>query len=242
MLHYQPIVDLRDGRRVAVEALVRWQHPARGLLMPSAFVPLAEERGLSRSLDRWVMLAALRELVGYAGACLRDTGAPPERAVIEVAESALMHDRETASRVLEELKRLGMRVALDDFGSGHTALAYLKWLPVDEVKIDRSFVQGIGNDPRDEGVVRAIVAMSQGLRVDVVAEGVNDSAPARVAAEDWLLPDAGVWPWASGPARDVRSWLSVDPTPCPLPCSNPSGRRWSACRSTHCLCPPTRRV
>lgn len=206
-LHYQPIFDLRTSRRVGAEALVRWKHPTRGLLMPGAFVPLAEECGLISQLDRWVLLAALRQLAGwaaagltvnisinlsartlhdrdlvqYAGECLLETGAPPERAVLEVTESAVMHDRETASRALDELKRLGMRIALDDFGSGHAALAYLKWLPVDEIKIDRSFVQGIGHDPRDEGVVRAIVAMSEGLRVDVVAEGITE-----VAQQEWL--------------------------------------------------------
>jgi diguanylate cyclase (GGDEF)-like protein/PAS domain S-box-containing protein len=200
-LHYQPIFDLRAQRIVSVEALVRWPHPARGMLMPGDFVPLAEESGLIRSLDRWVILAALRQLSDWSATgshvnvsinlsartvhdddlaqyvldCLRITGAPANKAIFEVTESVVMRDHKAARQVLDKLKQLGTRIALDDFGSGHASMSYLKWLPVDLVKIDRTFVQGVGNDPRDEGVVRAIVALSQGLGIEVVAEGVMDT-------------------------------------------------------------------
>jgi diguanylate cyclase (GGDEF)-like protein/PAS domain S-box-containing protein len=204
-LHFQPIFDLQAQRIVSAEALVRWRHPTRGLLMPGSFVPLAEESGLIRSLDRWVILAALRQLADWANQglsvnisinlsartvhdddlaqyvrdCLQNTGAPPEQTVFEVTESVVMRDHKAAHQVLDKLKQLGTRIALDDFGSGHASMSYLKWLPVDIVKIDRSFVQGVGNDPRDEGVVRAIVALSQGLGISVVAEGVSDIAQMR---------------------------------------------------------------
>ncbi|MCU0491755.1 MAG: EAL domain-containing protein [Chloroflexaceae bacterium] len=210
-LYYQPILDLRNGAIVSVEALVRWNHPTRGLLLPGEFVPLAEERGLIRALDRWVLRAALHQLATwhesgihcyvsinlsartlhdaniteYIRRCLEDIHAPPEHSLIEVTESAVMRDVEMAHQLLGQMRGMGMRVALDDFGSGHAALAYLKRLPVDVVKIDRSFVQGIEQDARDEGVVRAIVALSQSLGIEVVAEGVNTAAQ-----HQWLL-DAG---------------------------------------------------
>ncbi len=202
VLHYQPIRSLETGDILHVEALVRWNHPTRGLLQPGAFVPYAEESGLIRSLDRWVMRTALRQiaawsrqgmalgvsinlsmrsfqdrdLVHYVQSCLEDTGAPASRVTIELTESAAMRDPQTTQEMLEQFKRLGLRIAIDDFGSGQTSLTYLKRLPVDIVKIDRAFIQGVTQDSKDEGVVRAIIALSKGLGVLVVAEGVTDES------------------------------------------------------------------
>jgi diguanylate cyclase (GGDEF)-like protein/PAS domain S-box-containing protein len=199
LLHYQPILDLATDTVVGVEALIRWQHPQRGLLAPDAFVPIAEEIGLIRVIDRWVLRAGMqqlatwhaagrmlhltmnisvlslhdRDLISYVASCLTETGAPAESITIEVTESASMRDPEMTARLLAQLKELGMRLALDDFGSGHASLNYLKRLPIDEVKIDRSFVEGLGHDARDEGVVEAILALGRALGLVVVAEGVT---------------------------------------------------------------------
>jgi diguanylate cyclase (GGDEF)-like protein/PAS domain S-box-containing protein len=210
--YYQPIRDLRCDRIVGVEALTRWPHPQRGLLLPSAFVPLAEECGLISELDRWMFQSAVGQLARwvaegrkiyvtvnfsvrtlhdcglteFARACIKAAGVPAERLVIEVTESAAMRDPELTRLVLEDLRSLGMRVALDDFGVGHTALSYVKRLPIDYVKIDRSFIESVASDPRDAGVVRAILALSEGLGVEVVAEGVNSATQI-----EWLRQAGG---------------------------------------------------
>jgi diguanylate cyclase (GGDEF)-like protein/PAS domain S-box-containing protein len=208
VLYYQPIRDLRNGELLNVEALIRWNHPTRGLLSPGDFILLAEENGLIRQLDRYVIHQSFlqvaewanqgltfgvsinlsvrslqdRELFGYVQKVLKQTGAPPELITIEITESSAMHDPEATRRLLERFKQLGMRLALDDFGSGHASLTYLKRLPVDSVKIDRTFIEGIGRDPQDEGLVRAILVLVQSLNMLVVAEGVNTDLQ-----RSWLL-------------------------------------------------------
>lgn len=199
LLYYQPIYDLHTDEMVGVEALVRWSHPKRGLLLPDTFLGLAEERGLIRHLEDWVLHAALtqaavwaragqprdvainltahtlqdRHLVETMAAHLEATGAPAERVIIEVTERSALRDPVTAQRVLVGLRNLGLRIALDDFGSGYASLSSLQQLPVDMLKIDRSFTAGIGSEPRDEAVIRALLALGQGLRLTVVVEGVE---------------------------------------------------------------------
>jgi diguanylate cyclase (GGDEF)-like protein/PAS domain S-box-containing protein len=197
-LHYQPIVDLATQEVVGVEALVRWHHPERGLLGPGDFIPVAEERGLIRALDRWVLRQAIeqmrawgpaaprhlavnlsmrslhdRGLVQYVAMCLRSSGVAPERVTIEITESAAMHDVRVTRQVLEELHVLGVRIALDDFGTEYASLRHLKALPVHALKIDSTFVQGLGNDTGDEAIARAVLALGHGLQLDVVAEGLT---------------------------------------------------------------------
>ena len=202
VLHFQPKVALRDGSVVGVEALVRWRHPTRGLLGPSEFVPLAERTGAVADLTRWVLAAAARQArewrdrgtplpvaVNLAAAnvvdvalpevvsgLLRRHGLPGELLECEISEHTAMADPVRALDVLARLRALGVRLSLDDFGTGHSSLAYLKRLPLDAVKIDRSFVAGMVADDDDAVIVRSTIDLARNLRLAVVAEGVEDQA------------------------------------------------------------------
>jgi diguanylate cyclase (GGDEF)-like protein len=200
VVFYQPEVDLVSNRVVAVEALVRWRHPTRGLVYPADFIPLAERTGLIVPLGRTVLRAACRQgaewartssvpprlsvnvsarqlhderLVDLLRDTLEETGLPPELLRLELAESTVMDDIELAVRVLAELRSLGVGLSVDDFGSGYSSLAFLTRLPLDELKIDREFVAGMHLGGEDLGVVRAVVAVGHALELQVVAEGVE---------------------------------------------------------------------
>jgi len=199
VLHYQPTVSLRSGELTGVEALVRWQHPARGLLGPDEFVPLAERTGAVADLTRWVVDRALAQhrawrdaglevpvavnlaaanivdvtLPGAIAALLERHGVAGDRLACEISEHTVMADPVRAADVLEGLRALGVRLSLDDFGTGHSSLAYLKRLPLDEVKIDRSFVAGMTEDENDAVIVRSTIDLARNLGLRVVAEGVE---------------------------------------------------------------------
>ncbi|MHB8340019.1 MAG: EAL domain-containing protein, partial [Mycobacteriales bacterium] len=200
-LHYQPKVALDSDRLVGVEALVRWAHPERGLLPPAEFVPLAERSGLIGALGSWVLTEACRQATDWAerhrgsppitvavnlsarqfdrslaanvAEALARAGTDPQLLCLEVTESLLMADVGAAATTLGELKALGVAVSVDDFGTGYSSLAYLQRLPLDEVKIDKSFVTGLGTNPEDTAIVAAVVAMAHALALTVVAEGVE---------------------------------------------------------------------
>jgi diguanylate cyclase (GGDEF)-like protein len=201
-LHYQPVVDTESGRLVALEALVRWQHPEMGLLYPDTFISLAEEAGLIIALGRWVIEEACRQaavwragrssLSGvrvcinlsarqFADAGLFDlishamssTRLPGSALGFEITESVLMDDAEATVETLRRLKALGVHVAIDDFGTGYSSLSYLQLFPVDTVKIDRSFVQRMSDDGGNDVIVAAVVSLARALGMDVVAEGVE---------------------------------------------------------------------
>ena len=201
VIHYQPQATIRDGVVRGVEALVRWQHPARGLLSPGAFVPLAERTGLLRELGRHVLEESVRQwrawqddgleldlslnlttvdtldlsLPDHVVETLQRHGMPASRLVIELTESRIMDDPTRSGEVLERLRSAGVRLAVDDFGTGHSSLAYLRQLPVDEVKVDRTFVSGIPADTANIAVLRCTVELAHGLGLRVVAEGVESS-------------------------------------------------------------------
>jgi diguanylate cyclase (GGDEF)-like protein len=199
-LHFQPIVELARQRVVGVEALVRWERPGAGLLLPAAFIDIAERTGQIVALGAWVTDQACRTAVRLAqlgtGAtsmsinlsarqladagvvdmlrnALRDSGCPPSSIVIEVTETALVGDLCTAIATLEAIKALGVTLALDDFGTGYSSLLYLKSFPVDRIKIDQSFVNGLGTDADDTAIVASTVSLGHSVGVDVVAEGVE---------------------------------------------------------------------
>jgi diguanylate cyclase (GGDEF)-like protein/PAS domain S-box-containing protein len=200
-LEYQAIVDAPTGDTVAVEALLRWLHPARGVLRPEQFLPLARQRGLMGTIDRFVLRRALRELAGHrvdlavnlAGSTLaeeelpafverelRAHGVDPRRLILEITETELVLP-ERARPVIDRIRSLGVRIATDDFGSGYSSLTYLRSLPLDVVKVDRSLVDAIGRGAEDEAILAAILRVAQSLSLAVVAEGVE-----RTEQRDWL--------------------------------------------------------
>jgi diguanylate cyclase (GGDEF)-like protein len=199
VLHYQPKISVAGGDVTGVEALVRWQHPRHGLLGPTEFLPLAERTGMMGELTRWVVDAALRQarawqdegievpiavnlaaanildaaLPDAVGELLAHYGVPGERLTCELSEHTVMADPRRAGEVLDRLRALGVRLSLDDFGTGHSSLAYLKRLPLDELKIDRAFVAGIVGDENDALIVRSTIDLARNLGLEVVAEGVE---------------------------------------------------------------------
>jgi diguanylate cyclase (GGDEF)-like protein/PAS domain S-box-containing protein len=200
ILEYQPRLDLATGKVTGAEALVRWNHPNLGRIMPSQFIGLAEKTGLIDPIGEWVMRRACTQMVEWRRtgvalprvavnisarqfrhpefterivAILADTGMDPSALEVEVTESMVMHDPQRTSVILERLKERDIAVAIDDFGTGYSSLSYLKRFPIDYIKIDQSFVRGIPQDAEDIGIVRAIVALAKTLDVHLIAEGID---------------------------------------------------------------------
>jgi diguanylate cyclase (GGDEF)-like protein len=199
-LHYQPVIEIATGRIDGVEALVRWEHPQQGLLHPSSFIPLAEETGLIVPVGAWVLHEALRQwslwrrsfgeprtlAVNLSARQLRDPnlaatvrqalaryGVSPRELCLELTESSFMEDVESHGRTLAELRALGVQLAIDDFGTGYSSLTYLQRFPVTILKIDQSFVRGLGRDSSDEAIVESVIHLAHALGLRVVAEGVE---------------------------------------------------------------------
>jgi diguanylate cyclase (GGDEF)-like protein/PAS domain S-box-containing protein len=189
VVHYQPKVAIETGRVVGSEALVRWKRPGAGLVPPAEFIPLAEETGLISQLGEWVLRKALAQTarwqaagfpelalsvnLGRVGALLAEAGFDPSRLELELTEGTVMEDTESAVGTLRELKAKGIKLSVDDFGSGYSSLSYLKHLPIDVLKIDRSFVRDMAADPRDAAIVMAVITLAHSLKLKVVAEGVE---------------------------------------------------------------------
>jgi diguanylate cyclase (GGDEF)-like protein/PAS domain S-box-containing protein len=236
IVHYQPEVDLHDGTILGAEALVRWEHPTRGLLSAGAFIEVAEETGLVVEMGERVLVAACAEAATWSGGddapmirvnlaaaqlqreetvslvhrVLDETGLAPSRLCLEITESAVMNDVHRTEEILRRLKELGVHLAVDDFGTGFSSLAYLKRFPVDALKIDRAFVRDLGDDEADVAFVRSIVSLADALGLDVVAEGVETAAQAEILVELGCHRAQGFYFGRPAPAEEFRARL-VEP-------------------------------
>lgn len=197
---YQPQMELSNNRLVGMEALLRWRHPEKGMVSPGDFIPLAEETGLIESIGEWILREACaqnkawqdagyppvcvsvnisarqfrsRDIVAMVGAILQDTGLAPEYLELELTESVIMHDVEATIATFTQLKSMGVKLAIDDFGTGYSSLAYLKLFPIDYLKIDRSFVFNIANEPSDAAIAASVIILAHSMNLKVVAEGVE---------------------------------------------------------------------
>ena len=232
-VYYQPVHDFRTRRLVGVEALVRWEHPKRGLVSPAEFIPIAERTGLIAEIDTWVMrqacqqmclwqqagvalsfvavnvssrLFARRELFQQVAKVLHETGLDPAYLELEVTESAVMEDPEVALEQMHRLRELGVRLAIDDFGTGYSSLLRLKRLPVQKLKIDQGFVAGLPWDEDDVAIVRVIIALAQSMGMQVHAEGIEQVEQASFLLEQSCDLGQGYWFGRPVPAEQL-DWM-----------------------------------
>jgi diguanylate cyclase (GGDEF)-like protein len=233
-LFFQPVVDMDEGRCVGAEALVRWQHPKRGLVQPAEFISLAEETGLIAELGTWVFQEAARQsarwqldhdepflvsvnlsarqlalpdLPDQLAHAVEDTGASPDNLCLEITESVLMDDAESTIAAIERVRELGFRLSIDDFGTGYSSLGYLKRFPVDIVKIDRSFVDGLGADSGDTAIVSAVIGLAHALGMRAVAEGVENADQLQALVDLECDEAQGYFFAPPQPADDLRELM-----------------------------------
>ncbi|WP_220812546.1 phosphodiesterase DibA [Pseudomonas paralcaligenes] len=231
-VHYQPIHRLDDRGLIGVEALVRWEHPQRGLVTPGEFIPIAEDSGLIGAIDAWVLAHACNQMQAWIGEgrglefvavnvssrlfgrgdlaqqvarVLEDTGLDPAHLELEVTESAVMDNPEQAQTVLAQLRELGVRLAIDDFGTGYSSLARLKRLPVHKLKLDQSFVCGLPDDHEDAAIARAVITLGQSLGLRVLAEGIEKESQAAFLRGLGCNLGQGYWFGRPQPAEQLMS-------------------------------------
>ncbi len=233
-LHYQPIFELPSGRVVGVEALIRWRHPQRGIVAPDNFIPLAEDNGMIVQIGRWVLEEACRQAAvwaadgvelavavnvsahqlgrkgfGYEVAlALQRSRIEPSSLILELTETTLMRDVSAAAQALEAIKALGVRVAIDDFGTGYASLSQLQRMPVDILKIDRSFVAALNDGGQSRELLRAILGVGEALSLAVVAEGIEERAQMRALEEMGCEMAQGFLMGKPGPAEDIEALVS----------------------------------
>jgi EAL domain-containing protein (putative c-di-GMP-specific phosphodiesterase class I) len=235
VLHYQPKVCVTDGKLRGVEALVRWPHPERGMIMPQDFIPVAEESGLIVSLGNWVLEEACRQAAEWQSRGLHITVAvnvsarqitkdrlaerianllerhslPPTALQIELTETALLTAPEVATDTLNRLREMGMVIAIDDFGTGYSSLARMRRLPIDLVKIDRSFIENVDSDDKDAEVVRTIVALAKALGLEIIAEGVESERQSEILNESGCTVCQGYFFAKPQSVDQLETWMGA---------------------------------
>jgi len=236
-LYFQPKIDMKSSRVIGVEGLIRWLHPKHGQIFPDEFIPLAERSGLIKPLSLWVLKEAPRRwaewksegfditvavnlsvrdlfditMPDYIGSILEKHGMPGDRLVLEITESAMMEDPDQVKSILMTLSNMGIKIAIDDFGTGYSSLAYLKNLPVHEIKIDKSFVLEMDKDKEDATIVKSTIELGHTLGLSVVAEGVEGAEAWRMLQELGCNYGQGYYMARPLPPGQVRSWLLESP-------------------------------
>jgi predicted signal transduction protein with EAL and GGDEF domain len=235
VLHYQPMARLANGVVDSVEALVRWNHPERGLVFPDAFIPLAQETGLIRPLTRYVLEEAVRQAREWQRAglelsvsvnlsarnlldvdfpdqverLLTEAGLPPALLELEITETTMLSDGARTKSALDRLSALGIRISIDDFGTGYSSLAYLRRLPISEIKIDRSFVMNMDGCEDDAVIVRSTIDLGRNLGLSVVAEGVESEHVWAELRRLGCTSAQGYYLTRPVPANELRTWLAA---------------------------------
>ena len=234
VLHYQPQLDIAGETVLAAEALVRWQHPERGLLLPREFIPVAESSGLIVDLGNWAIGEACaqalrwraaglpplrvavnisprqfksRDLVTVVDNALRTSGLEPQLLELEITESMVMHDLDHAMKRLGEIRELGVEIAIDDFGTGYSSLARLKRFPVQRLKIDRSFVSKLRSGSAESAIVESVIRLGHGLGVKVVAEGIETARELAVLRDLGCDEAQGFYFCKPADANEIHDWL-----------------------------------
>ena len=242
LLFYQPIFDMLDGRLKGFEALVRWSHPTRGLVAPERFIPLAEENGLIVPLGRWVFHEALSQLGAWDGRhegaralsmsmnvstvqlrspsliadvrhALEQSGVAPSRVVLEITEGSLANETDRVIEVLEELRALGVRIAIDDFGTGYASLSHLQRLPVDILKVNKSFVAALSDEDKSRDLLKAIMGVGRALSLAVIAEGIEAQSQMNTLHEMGCEMAQGFLVGRPTPAELAESLFAADMPP-----------------------------
>jgi len=234
-LYYQPIVSLKDTGEICAEALIRWHHPQRGLLLPEMFIPFAEETGLIMPIGDWVIATACAEAARWQVAgkgisvsinisalqfrtgnltqkiqqALAASGLAPSLLCLEITEQFLLQDTEQNLALIAELKALGLKIAIDDFGIGYSSLSYFKRFGPEKLKIDRSFISGVIDDAEDAAIVRAIIAMAKSLKVQLVAEGIETEEQLAFVSREGCDKAQGYLYAKPAPAEAFRAWLAA---------------------------------
>jgi EAL domain-containing protein (putative c-di-GMP-specific phosphodiesterase class I) len=238
-LEYQPIFHLSDMTLIGVEALLRWNHPSKGVLQPDVFIPALEASGLIIPVGRWVITEACHQGMAWralghsvsmsvnvsarqldAATLLEDvcvgletSGVPPEMLIVEITETCLMRDARSALRQLNALKSLGVRIAIDDFGTGYSSLAYLQQFPVDSLKIDRSFISGMGKSPEGDSLIHTLIQLGKALNLETLAEGIEeDEQLAQLRGEKCDVGQGYLFARPVGPREIETHFMSVAAT------------------------------